>query len=139
MSDVPERIALRWVTGAAVLSGPLMTHPEYTQFVRADLAQAPAPVRGELAAVLSDLAADQTPMDLGITEAEWEGLYESEPAALDAPDAGVVAELVEALRWYGEQSRLARLIHSEGDAGRHAIAADGGNRAAAALAKWAAK
>ena len=41
MSDVPERIALRWVTGAAVTSGPLMTHPEYTQFVRADLAQAP--------------------------------------------------------------------------------------------------
>ena len=47
----------------------------------------------------------------------------------------VVEELAEALRWYGEQSRLARLIHSEGDAGRHAIAADGGKRAAAALAK----
>ncbi len=51
---------------------------------------------------------------------------------VSAPD---VAELVEALRWYQEQSRLARLIHSEGDAGRHAIAADGGKRAAAALAR----
>jgi hypothetical protein len=42
-------------------------------------------------------------------------------------------EVVEALKWYGEQARLARLIHSEGDAGRHALAADGGKRATAAL------
>lgn len=47
----------------------------------------------------------------------------------------VVKELVEALRWYGEQARLARLIHSEGDAGRHAIDADGGKRARAVIAK----
>jgi hypothetical protein len=40
----------------------------------------------------------------------------------------------EALGWYGEQARLARLIHSEGDAGRNALAADGGNRARATLA-----
>lgn len=40
----------------------------------------------------------------------------------------------EALAWYGEQARLARLIHSEGDAGRHALAADGGKRAQVALA-----
>lgn len=52
-----------------------------------------------------------------------------------APDPRVLA-LVEALRWYGEQSRLARLIHSEGDAGRNAIASDGGGRARAALAAW---
>jgi hypothetical protein len=39
----------------------------------------------------------------------------------------------EALAWYGEQARLARLIHREGDAGRHALAADGGKRARAAL------
>jgi len=38
-------------------------------------------------------------------------------------------ELREALAWYGEQARLARLIHSEGDAGRNALAADGGKRA----------
>lgn len=40
----------------------------------------------------------------------------------------------EALEWYGEQSRLCRLIHSEGDTGRHALAADGGKKARAALA-----
>jgi hypothetical protein len=56
--------------------------------------------------------------------------------AIDALPVVDVKELVEALRWYGEQSRLARLIHSEGDAGRHAIAADGGKRAAAALAAF---
>jgi hypothetical protein len=38
-----------------------------------------------------------------------------------------------ALEWYGEQARLARLIHSEGDAGRYALAADGGKRARVAL------
>lgn len=38
-----------------------------------------------------------------------------------------------ALEWYGEQARLARLIHSEGDAGRHALANDGGLIARAAL------
>ena len=41
--------------------------------------------------------------------------------------------LREALAWYREQARLARLIHSEGDAGRHALADDGGDRARAAL------
>ena len=41
--------------------------------------------------------------------------------------------LREALEWYGEQARLARLIHSEGDAGRHALAEDGGARARAAI------
>ena len=44
-----------------------------------------------------------------------------------------VERLREALAWYGEQARLARLIHSEGDAGRHALAGDGGSRARAAL------
>lgn len=43
------------------------------------------------------------------------------------------AALLEALNWYAEQARLCRLIHSEGDAGRHALAADGGERARAAL------
>jgi hypothetical protein len=45
-----------------------------------------------------------------------------------------VAGLVEALEWYGEQARLCRLIHSEGDAGRHALSDDGGKFARAALA-----
>ncbi len=40
-----------------------------------------------------------------------------------------IARLVQVLKWYGEQARLARLIHSEGDKGRHALAADGGKNA----------
>ena len=48
--------------------------------------------------------------------------------------ASALGEVAEALRWYGEQTRLARLIHSEGDAGRHALQADGGKRAVEALA-----
>jgi hypothetical protein len=40
MSDTPERIALRWQPGAAVTNGPLMDHPDYTQWVRADVAAA---------------------------------------------------------------------------------------------------
>ena len=46
-----------------------------------------------------------------------------------------IAELEAELTWYGEQARLCRLIHSEGDAGRNALAADGGKRARAALTK----
>ncbi len=38
-----------------------------------------------------------------------------------------------ALEWYAEQTRLCRLIHSEGDPGRNALSADGGQRARAAL------
>jgi Lar family restriction alleviation protein len=43
--------------------------------------------------------------------------------------------LLEALAWYGEQARLCRLIHSEGDSGRHALSDDGGKRALAAIAQ----
>ena len=45
----------------------------------------------------------------------------------------VEEKMREALEWYGEQARLCRLIHSEGDSGRHALADDGGKRALAAL------
>lgn len=38
MTDAPEQIALRWELGAAVTSGPLMTHPDYTRYVREDAA-----------------------------------------------------------------------------------------------------
>jgi len=55
-------------------------------------------------------------------------------AALDKLIAEAVRPYVEALAWYGEQARLARLIHSEGDAGRNALQADGGKRANAILA-----
>jgi hypothetical protein len=44
-----------------------------------------------------------------------------------------IAELEGVVKWYGEQARLARLIHSEGDEGRHAIHMDGGSRSRAAL------
>lgn len=36
MTDAPECIALRWEPGAAVTSGPLMMHPDYTRYIRAD-------------------------------------------------------------------------------------------------------
>lgn len=45
------------------------------------------------------------------------------------------ASIRDALEWYGEQARLARLIHSEGTKGRQALASDGGERAKIALAK----
>lgn len=54
-------------------------------------------------------------------------------AALIASQARRIEELEADLAWYGEQARLARLIHSGGDAGRHALAADGGSRARAIL------
>jgi hypothetical protein len=43
------------------------------------------------------------------------------------------AKLREALAWYGENARLCRLVHREGDAGRHALSDDGGGRARAAI------
>ena len=63
--------------------------------------------------------------------------------ALATPDqiAALAAErakldkAVEVLRWYADQTRLCRLIHSEGDAGRNALAADGGTKARAVLAE----
>lgn len=39
-----------------------------------------------------------------------------------------------ALGWYAEQTSLCRLIHSEGDVGRNALANDGGDRSRAAIA-----
>jgi hypothetical protein len=33
------------------------------------------------------------------------------------------------LNWYAEQTRLCKLIHSEGDSGRYALSDDGGKRA----------
>ena len=44
-----------------------------------------------------------------------------------------IAELEAALQWYGEQTRLCRLLSREGDPGRNALQADGGKRARAAL------
>lgn len=47
----PDRIALRWEVGAAVTSGPLMDHPDYTQYIRADLAT-PAAMTPEVRALV---------------------------------------------------------------------------------------
>ena len=44
------------------------------------------------------------------------------------------SQMLEALEWYAEQTRLCRLIHKDGDAGRHALATDGGIKARAAIA-----
>mgnify|MGYP001809902684 CR=1 FL=1 len=63
----------------------------------------------------------------------WEQTQRRRAEAAEAE----VARLREALEWYGEQARLARLIHSEGDAGRQALDADGGKRARAALNRTA--
>ncbi len=63
---------------------------------------------------------------------------EAEAARLRDENAGLREELArvnEALEWYGDQARLARLIHSGGDAGRHALQEDGGTRARAAFAR----
>ena len=77
-------------------------------------------------------------------EAAFRQTLEDYAAAVEAREAlavevkakdAVIAGLVEALEWYGEQTRLCRLIHGEGDAGRQALAADGGKRAQSALAK----
>ena len=44
-----------------------------------------------------------------------------------------LGEIREVVKWYAEQARLCRLIHSEGDAGRNALANDGGELARKAL------
>lgn len=46
-----------------------------------------------------------------------------------------VALLTEALEWYGERARLARLIHSGGDPARFELSDDGGKRARRALSE----
>lgn len=66
-------------------------------------------------------------------ERTWGGLAEEIRELLAAHDALIAShqDRGRALEWYGEQARLARLIHSEGDAGRNALADDGGKRARA--------
>ena len=78
-----------------------------------------------------------TPYCAGASKAEIDAAdvarANAELIALAPQLAAEVLELREELAWYGEQARLARLIHSEGDAGRHALQDDGGKRARAAL------
>lgn len=49
--------------------------------------------------------------------------------------AARLALLTEALEWYGERARLARLIHSGGDPARFELSDDGGKRARRALSE----
>lgn len=65
----------------------------------------------------------------------WNWVTGDDIAAIIARhDSQQHAETLRLLEWYGEQARLARLIHSEGDAGRQALANDGGEKARAHLA-----
>ena len=66
--------------------------------------------------------------------AQWSQEYAEQKANTEALEAEN-AKLREALEWYGGQARLCRLIHSEGDAGRNSLAADGGKRTRAALSE----
>jgi len=65
----------------------------------------------------------------------WSGEPDDGPTYMEEINSAIdehkhrIAELETALAWYGEQARLCRLIHSEGDAGRNALADDGGKRA----------
>ena len=61
MNNTPERIALRWEPGAAVTNGPLMDHPDYTQWVRADVAAAMVAAEREACAKIGDTHGGPTP------------------------------------------------------------------------------
>lgn len=92
--------------------------------------------RAETAAAYERAAVecDRMANDVWASEAIRALATPDQTAALDKLIAEAVKPYVEALAWYGEQSRLARLIHSEGDTGRNALQADGGKRANAILA-----
>ena len=68
----------------------------------------------------------------------WASLANSAAAMIRAQAAEIRRlranreRLERSLTWYGENARLARLAHTEGDAGRSNIAEDGGRRARAA-------
>ena len=102
---------------------------------------AAAPALRDTVAALADLADAQAQ-----EVAEWRKEYRAVQSMNDllrAANAKMIAErdaqaqenarLKAALEWYGAQARLCRLIHSEGNIGRHAIQEDGGKRARAAL------
>jgi hypothetical protein len=59
----------------------------------------------------------------------WNALFAMREAADE------LTALTEALEWYGERARLARLIHSGGDPARFELSDDGGKRARRALSE----
>jgi hypothetical protein len=78
-------------------------------------------------------ATPETKSDAGMVSDAYKGMpYATEYTRTDISQARI-AQLEGVVKWYGEQARLARLIHSEGDEGRHAINMEGGSRSRAAL------
>jgi hypothetical protein len=83
------------------------------------------------------------PIRTGDTEDGEYELFDIEEAAQTMHEAAdeltaltaKVALLTEALEWYGERARLARLIHSGGDPARFELSDDGGKRARRALSE----
>jgi hypothetical protein len=68
------------------------------------------------------------------TSTEWHAANALETLIRERDEARAENErLRTALECYGEQARLAKLIHAEGDLGRHRLAKDGGDRARAEL------
>ncbi|TKD50542.1 hypothetical protein [Sphingomonas baiyangensis] len=84
----------------------------------------------EVARILA-LSDDEIMAEADASDVAWARAFKLGLALGEKAAANPVRE---ALAWYGEQARLCRLIHSEGDAGRQALAADGGKRADAILA-----
>jgi len=122
-----------------------MTAPDYTdlcaQGEAAAIALAMRPKQRKVANLLADLIAAIRDLEAQLVqsgdraaELMIQHMRRAEAAEAEVKKLTATVERMRgALEWYGEQSRLARLIHSEGDAGRYAIAADGGKRARAAI------
>ena len=78
MTDAPKMIALRWQPGAAVTSGPLMDHHDYTRYVRQDMTH---PIEAAADAVERELADLRAKLAVAV-----EALDEIEDGWTDAAD-----------------------------------------------------
>jgi hypothetical protein len=141
--SVPKEI---WINLNAPWDGtinPVHGTGTLSHFVRADLAQAPAPVRVKPEDVFETCGACMGSgygghPDSGALCAECDGSGGQLVAALEAPDAGVVAELVDALRT--TRAKLSSVLHSEFDGvWSEQDFLDELKEADVALAKWDAK
>jgi hypothetical protein len=107
--------------------------------VLAEQSQTDMPERIYATSSRSEAGVEHWPNDWGIWREGKPYMYGAEyiradfgPLNIDAMQ-DKIDRLCEVVEWYGEQSRLARLIHSEGDAGRNALASDGGKKARSVL------
>ncbi|MGN7869597.1 hypothetical protein [Paracoccus sp. 22332] len=119
--DSDEMAELRRIVGAQPHQWS-PAHPAPVPAVLDDVARLVAELRAD-AEMHQDLLPDRAADALEAQAAELARLRKE------------LARVNEALEWYGDQARLARLIHSGGDAGRHALQEDGGTRARAAFAR----